>query len=558
MDNIFSRIWFKKSEACVVFSDKKTRRENIAAFIVCLLLSGVFLAICTRSSFLYPLNDWVDSNCFFTVGKSMMNGKVVYRDIYEQKGVLLYFIHGLAYLISNTTFIGVYLFEVIFFTFFLYLSYLCARLYTNYALSLCVLPVISYAVLTSVSLRQGDSAEEFCLPFILLPIYVLLRSVKKGDGSGVPSAKWVFLLGMGAACVLWIKYTLLGVYIGYVLAAVMLCVTDKQPKKLLVSAAAFAGGAAVVSLPFLVYFALNGALGDMFTAYFYNNMFLYSDEKTFTDKLAGIFSLAVRGLSYNGIWGKLAWLGFFSVVLDIRAPRASLGVLLLYLGNIFFIYWGGIGWYYYSFGMVALSVLGFVFVVRLFGYLWNVLKTNLKIIFPRFIGADDNGQAPPEGVGKAASAQLLDSGTVAALSYICAFAVLASMSAVFAEKSYRECDNVFYMEYEREDIWQQKFADIIALSQEQTLLNYSCLDLGLYTTANIVPTEKYFARLNIDLEEMKESLDLAISEQHTEFVVIRGTPSSFVKQYYDIVAQEQSFVEYEGSSTSYYLLQRKK
>ena len=57
---------------------------------------------------------------------------------------------------------------------------------------------------------------------------------------------------------------------------------------------------------------------------------------------------------------------------------------------------------------------------------------------------------------------------------------------------------------------------------------------------------------------MKESLDLAISEQHTEFVVIRGTPSSFVKQYYDIVAQEQSFVEYEGSSTSYYLLQRKK
>lgn len=38
----------------------------------------------------------------------MMNGKVLYRDIYEQKGPLLYVVYGLAWLISHDSFIGAY------------------------------------------------------------------------------------------------------------------------------------------------------------------------------------------------------------------------------------------------------------------------------------------------------------------------------------------------------------------------------------------------------------------------------------------------------------------
>ncbi len=532
-----------------VIADKKTKRENTAAFIACALISLVFLGICTRSSPLYPLNDWVDANCFFTVGKSMMNGKVLYRDIYEQKGILLYFVHGLGYLISNTTFIGVFIFEVILFTFFLYLVYLIARLYVNYLLSLSILPVISWATLTSVSLRQGDSAEQFCLPFILFPIYALLKNLKKGDGSGVPSTITVFFMGVCAACILWVKYTLLGVYIGYVLVAVILCFIDKDPKKLLTSALAFAGGAVALSLPFLIYFAANGALSDMYEAYFYNNMFLYTDERTFTDKLAGIFSLAVRGLSYNELWGTLAYLGLFSLVADVREPRAALGGLLMYVGNVFFIYWGGIGWYYYSFGMVSLSVLGFVCVARVISCACSLFVKGGAWVLS-FV------RSKPDKKEKSNSVWL-DSWTRSAIGYVCAFAAVTCLGVSYAYESLRDCPNVFYMKYEDEEIWQRKFADIIAESEDKTLLNYSCLDLGLYTTANIVPSEKYFVRLNIDLPEMNESLESSIREQRTEFVVVRSSPSAFVLQYYELVASENSHLEYEGSSASYHLLKRR-
>lgn len=60
----------------------------------------VTITICTKSSPIYPFNDWVDANCFLTVGKSMLHGKVPYQDLYEQKGPLLYILHALAALIS--------------------------------------------------------------------------------------------------------------------------------------------------------------------------------------------------------------------------------------------------------------------------------------------------------------------------------------------------------------------------------------------------------------------------------------------------------------------------
>ena len=533
-----------------VVNNKKSRYENIAAFALCMLVSVVFLGICTRSSPLYPLNDWVDSNCFFTVGKAMMNGKVVYRDIYEQKGILLYFIHGLGYLISNTTFFGVFIFEVVSFTFFLYIAYLIARLYSNYAFSLAILPVISWSVLTSVSLRQGDSAEEFCLPYILFAIYALLKNLRRGDGSGIPDNRTVFIMGACAACILWIKYTMLGIYIGYVLTAVILCIIDKDIKKLFSAALSFALGAIAVSLPFLIYFAVNGALDDLYITYFYNNMFLYVDERSFTEKFGGIFSLSIKAFAFNKFWGYMAYLGLFALIVDIREPRGALGGLLMYFAHIFFIYWGGIGWYYYSFGMVSLSIFGFVTLSRVCGYVWD----KLTILFRAWYEKYKNSLTEQK---KREITSIFDRRTLATVGYICTACLVLSLSTLYADKSYQECPNVFYMEQKREDIWQTKFAEIINASEDRTLLNYSCLDLGLYTTAHIVPSEKYFARLNIDLPEMKESLERSIREQHTEFVVVRSAPSQFVLYYYELVASETSHVEYEGSQISYHLLRRK-
>ena len=57
-------------------------------------------------------NNWDDINSYFSMGKALFNGKVIYRDILDQKGPLLYFIYGIAYLISHQDFFGLYIIEI--------------------------------------------------------------------------------------------------------------------------------------------------------------------------------------------------------------------------------------------------------------------------------------------------------------------------------------------------------------------------------------------------------------------------------------------------------------
>ena len=87
-------------------------------YLYCLLVSFIILMFTSKNSFLYPFNDWVDANAFFTMGKSMFQGVVPYKDLFEQKGLILYFIYGIGSLISFKSFIGVFILEVISFSIF--------------------------------------------------------------------------------------------------------------------------------------------------------------------------------------------------------------------------------------------------------------------------------------------------------------------------------------------------------------------------------------------------------------------------------------------------------
>ena len=84
-------------------------KKNPCKLLFAFLLSFLFITICSKNSFLYPMNDWGDVNCFFIVGRSLLDGKVLYRDIYDQKGPILYFIYALLSSISSTSFFAVYI-----------------------------------------------------------------------------------------------------------------------------------------------------------------------------------------------------------------------------------------------------------------------------------------------------------------------------------------------------------------------------------------------------------------------------------------------------------------
>ena len=97
-------------------------KSNLIFLIFCFVVSFVTLFFCSKNSFFYPYNNWVDEHAFFTVGKVWASGKIPYLDIFEQKGPLLYFIFMIASFIDSSSFSAVFFLEVVSFSFSLYFA----------------------------------------------------------------------------------------------------------------------------------------------------------------------------------------------------------------------------------------------------------------------------------------------------------------------------------------------------------------------------------------------------------------------------------------------------
>lgn len=305
----------------------------------------VVLGICSKSSPVYPFNDWVDSNCFFTVGKSMLHGKVLYRDIYEQKGFYLYILHALGYLIANTSFFGVYLLEVMAAFAFLAFAYKIALLYVSDANVLYTVPILAAIVYGAQAFCHGDSAEEFCLPLLAYALWVGLKAIRHGD---LPERKEYFLIGVTSGIVLWIKYTMLGFYVGWFAVFAYSMFKHHEWDQMLSSIKWIAVGVLVASLPVLLYFAGNQALEDLWQAYFFNNMFLYSDSAKVSREY-GVFGNIANGawlaVLRDGLIGVLLvltvlWHGIVGGKRDAALLLACMtGTLLVFIGDVSHIYY---------------------------------------------------------------------------------------------------------------------------------------------------------------------------------------------------------------------------
>ncbi|MCD8248806.1 MAG: glycosyltransferase family 39 protein [Lachnospiraceae bacterium] len=278
------------------------------------LTAFVTISICSKSSPLYPLNDWVDPNIYFTIGKSILHGKLPYRDLFDHKGPLMYLIHTLGALVSETSFLGVYFIEVAACAAFLWISLQIMRLYQK-SVSILLIPVLAAVVYSSAAFSYGDSAEELCLPFLAYAIYIGLKAVRAGE---MPSYRECLLIGITSSCILWTKYSLLGLYIGWICVPAFLLLKSRKIQKLFYMLLTIAGGVLITTLPILAWFAVNHALSDLWTVYFYDNLFLYSNTES------GVFPFS---LLYN------LWQGVRFTYDYLMIPTILLVIGLLFLAK---------------------------------------------------------------------------------------------------------------------------------------------------------------------------------------------------------------------------------
>ncbi len=441
--------------------------DKLLIVAYCFLIALVVLLFTSKCSILYPFNDWVDANAFFTVGKGMMRGVVPYLDVFEQKGPFLYLIYGVGSLISYKSFLGVFVLEVLSATIGLYFFYLIAKMFLKKETALFLVPLTITILATSTAFVHGGSCEEFAFPLFMITFYYFFKHFKEQK----LSKKEMFINGLVAGLILLMKYTLLGFWIMFTFSIFVDYLMSKEYKKAICYPLILLLGMILVCVPFLIYFGINGALKSFFDNYFIINMTSYGEKVNIVSKII----LIIKGVFTNLIENPLIFgllIVIFIGVKKLQLPtKAKILLLLNVLVTTFFVYFGLKFYPYYLlfvafFSVVALIILG--------SFINNNVSTKwlIGMVFLSLVWADNMA-------------------------------------------NYKEMRGI-----DKNDLFQYQFLDY--LKEDATLVNMGRLDCGLYTTSGILPSTYYFEVQNISYENFPDNLDAMqeyIKNKTTKYII---------------------------------------
>ncbi len=264
--------------------------------LFCATVSFICITINSENSFLYKFQQCDDMQCFMTTARCMLRGDVLYRDVYEHKGLYLYGLYILAHLISSDSFIGVYLIELVAFAAFMFFSIQTLRLFCRYdVFNFAAVALIAVRTTSANVFRGGGEAEELVLPLLAASVYLMMRNLavipdpsgRQGyeKRTGTVLSSWseritcdAVFVGLMFAVAFWMKYTLTGAFIGMALTVIIIGIKHKDKQFILKCAVGFLAGTLLGTLPVIIYFAAHHAMGDLWGVYFYTLIFKYGNK----------------------------------------------------------------------------------------------------------------------------------------------------------------------------------------------------------------------------------------------------------------------------------------
>lgn len=495
-------------------------KKNLGIIVLCFVISFVVLVLTSKCSFLYPFNDWVDANAFFTVGKGIFKGVVPYLDVFEQKGLILYFLYGFASLISYKSFIGVFIFEVISFTVFLYYLAKIIKLFLDEKYCYIILPIMGTMITTSEAFVHGGSCEEFCLPLITITLYYYICHFKVKS----LSYKELFINGIFAGLIFMMKYTLLGFSFGFMAFIFFDYVFNKKDaKRAFISCLYFLLGMFIPVLICLIYLGFNGAIKAYIDDYFVINITAYGTEKM---NIFVKFYRLIRGFASALFSNGMIFFLYLLIPLALWKFKISKYFSITLFINIAFmafgIFWG---LHFYSYYVLPMLIYGILGLMVIFKFVSNLLDKHKKVF-----------------VSMACSVCLL----CGILTYVLA--------------------NYRYMLFmPKDEMFQYNFAKYIEQYDNPTLLNMGYLDAGLYTTTGIVPNTKFFEVQNIDYKRFPDNLDSMkdnVKNKDVMFILYYGPNNidfvmeneSYIFDNYHLVLSEPVYSEYENRNAYLFMI----
>ena len=260
----------------------KKIRKFLFCMILLILVSGYMAVFSSVTSPLYPNNYGVDSAFYRFIGKSILQGKTLYSDIWDNKGPVLFFIQALGALngTRNADFSLIFILQVISVFGSVLLMYgAYSALHKQRAGDVYFLSavVICGAVFCS-TMVGGNLSEEWSLPFISCSLFLFARYLSVCESHPEHPRAYAFLHGICFGMIAFIRVNnAISICIGVLFICIYLML-KKQWKNLFSNILFGILGIAAVTLPVCLYFYAKNALSDMVYGVFLYNLKYIGDR----------------------------------------------------------------------------------------------------------------------------------------------------------------------------------------------------------------------------------------------------------------------------------------
>lgn len=451
----------------------KKEQDNIIFFIELGLLAVCFTLLFCDSSVLVGAFGR-DSAVFYTIGRGIAQHKVVYKDLFDHKGLYLYLLNALGALIADRYTLGLWLIETLFAIADCFLIFRIARKLSKSDWTAFFTTALTM-LFVSFFWEGGNLTETYgLLPELLT--FVLLVDVFAGEEGRLFQARSMFLIGGCAGVELFLRANMVMAWLPVAVIVITVEFGNKRFQNAgMILLCGILGVLAACVIP-LYYCLKNDCLAEMIFASFLFNLRYVGNGPGLSVSLSRAYNLCFLLLA--------AVPGIFSVVLVWRRGRSWIGRCLFLLSFLF-------------------AVASVLLSGRLYVH-YNLYLIPFAIPFLGHIVSFLNEQVGKRGI----------------LLLLC---VLTAVSIVrnssFARDTVKKMIHYSGTDYTAQEIIASKLEMDYPEARNVLVVNGSA---WYYTRLNVVPEERYFYLPNINYNVFPDAVDEQVN------AVMKGTAEAVI------------------------------
>lgn len=246
--------------------NKKSKYPNYFSYLLVAVLAFI-VSLQSNSNLLVYRAQGRDSAVFQYVARMMKYGYLPYKDTFDHKGPLLYFINLAGLYIDDKW--GIWVIEFLFLAVTCIFMYKTFRLWAGRFISVLVI-LISFSSFGDY-FYGGNFTEEYSLPFIAVSLYIFLDYFKNDKITTLR----LLICGMSFGAVLLLRPNNAGLWPVMCLAVIISGISKKQYKSLLKYIMWFMVGSIALAGPFFIWLVNKGIITDFLDCYIRFNL-MYS------------------------------------------------------------------------------------------------------------------------------------------------------------------------------------------------------------------------------------------------------------------------------------------